>query len=239
MSEWTFVPSSLPGGRVLQHVGSVVVTPRLYGTGSVVVAHWLSCSLACEVFLGQESKLCVLQWQAESLPLSHQGSPPDSILYVLTNTFSPFTGYHHQSTSGQSLACWSINTSWSSWWCIRAFKASEHLNVVFQSRGECLWCDTLLKRWGTKLVLCGCCSVAKLCPTFCNPMDCGMLGLPVPHHLPEFTQIHVHWISDATQLSHSLSPSSPPALNLSQHQGLFQWVGSLHQVAKVLEVTRS
>ena len=66
-------------------------------------------------------------------------------------------------------------------------------------------------------------------------MDCSMPGLPVHHQLPEFTQPHVHWIGDAIQPSHPLSSPSPPAFNLSQHQGLFQWVSSSHQVVKVLE----
>ena len=66
-------------------------------------------------------------------------------------------------------------------------------------------------------------------------MDCSKPGLPVHHQLPEFTQTHVHRVSDAIQPSHPLSSPSPPALNLSQHQSLFQWVSSLHQVAKVLE----
>ena len=57
-------------------------------------------------------------------------------------------------------------------------------------------------------------------------------GLPVHHQLPEFTQTHVHWVGDAIQPSHPLSSPSPPAFNLSQHQGLFQWVSSSHQVAK-------
>ena len=61
-------------------------------------------------------------------------------------------------------------------------------------------------------------------------------GLPVHHHLPEFTQTHVHWVSDAIQLSHPLSSPSPPAPNPSQHQSLFQWVNSSHEVAKVLEL---
>ena len=77
--------------------------------------------------------------------------------------------------------------------------------------------------------------VAQLCPTLCDPMDCSMPGLPVHHQLPEFTQNHVHWVSDAIQPSHPLSSPSPPAFNLSQHQSLFQWVSSSHQVAKVLE----
>ena len=58
------------------------------------------------------------------------------------------------------------------------------------------------------------CSVAKSCLTLCNPMDCNTPGFPVPNHLPEFAQVHVHWISDAIQPAHPLSPPSPPALNL-------------------------
>ena len=64
-------------------------------------------------------------------------------------------------------------------------------------------------------------SVIQLCPTLCNPMDCSMPGLLVHHQLPKLTQTHVHWAGDAIQPSHSLPPSSPPALSLSQHQGLF------------------
>ena len=78
-------------------------------------------------------------------------------------------------------------------------------------------------------------SVAQLCPTLCDPTNGSTSGLPVHHQLPECTQTLVHWVSDAIQPSHPLSFPSPPALNLSQHQGLFQWVSSLHQVAKVLE----
>ena len=78
-------------------------------------------------------------------------------------------------------------------------------------------------------------SVVQSCPTLCNPMNCSTLGFPVHHQLPELTQTHVNRDGDATQPSHPLSSPSPPAFNLSQHQGLFQWVSSLHQVAKVLE----
>ena len=70
--------------------------------------------------------------------------------------------------------------------------------------------------------LCCCCSVAQSCLTLCDPMDCSTPGLPVPHHLPEFAQVNIPCISDAVQPSHPLMPSSPSALNLSQHQGLFQ-----------------
>ena len=80
-----------------------------------------------------------------------------------------------------------------------------------------------------------CCSVAQLCPTLCDPLDCSSPGFPVFHRLPEFAQAHVCWVSDAIQLSHSLSSCSPPALNLSQHRVLFQWVSSWHQLDKVLE----
>ena len=73
------------------------------------------------------------------------------------------------------------------------------------------------------------------CVPLCDPMNCSMPGLPVHHQLPESTQTHVHQVGDAIQPSHPLSSPSPPALNLSQNQGLFQWVSSSHQVAKVLE----
>ena len=77
--------------------------------------------------------------------------------------------------------------------------------------------------------------VTQSCPTLCDPMNCSTSGLPIYHQLPEFTQTHVHWVGDAIQPSHPLSSPSPPALNLSQNQGLFQWVSSSHQAAKVLE----
>ena len=76
-------------------------------------------------------------------------------------------------------------------------------------------------------------SVAQSCPIHCDPMNCSMPGLPVPHQLPESTQTHVHCISDGIQPSHPLLPPFPPNLNLSQHQGLFKWVSFLYQVAKV------
>ena len=78
-------------------------------------------------------------------------------------------------------------------------------------------------------------SVTQSCPTLCDPMDCSTPGFHVHHQLPELTQTHVHKLGDAMQPSHPLSSSSPPTCNLSQHQGLFHWVSSSHQVAKVLE----
>ena len=78
-------------------------------------------------------------------------------------------------------------------------------------------------------------SVAQSCPTLCDPMNHSTPGLPIQHQLPEFTQTHVHRVSDSIHPSHPLSSPSPPTHNPSQHQSLFQWVNSSHEVAKVLE----
>ena len=78
-------------------------------------------------------------------------------------------------------------------------------------------------------------SVVQSCLTLCDSMNCSMPGFRIHHQLLDFTQTHDHWVGDAIQPSHPLSSPSPPALNLSQHQGLFQWASSSHQVAKVLE----
>ena len=78
-------------------------------------------------------------------------------------------------------------------------------------------------------------SVTQLCLAPCDPMDFSTPGFAVHHQLPELAQTHVHWVGDVIKSSHPLSFPSPPAFSPSQHQGLFQWVSSLHQVAKVLE----
>ena len=80
------------------------------------------------------------------------------------------------------------------------------------------------------------CSVAKSCLNLCDPMDCSIPGFPVLRCLPQFAQTQVHWVGDAIQPSYPLSPPSPLSFNLSQYQGPFQWICSLHQVAKVLEL---
>ena len=77
---------------------------------------------------------------------------------------------------------------------------------------------------------------AQSCPAICDPTNCSTPGFPVHHQLPELAQTHVHLVSNVIQPSHPLSYPSPPAFNLSQHQGVFQWVSSLHQVDKVLEL---
>ena len=87
----------------------------------------------------------------------------------------------------------------------------------------------------TTAISCCCSSVTESCLTLCDPMDCSTPGFPVLHHLPELAQTHVCWVGDAIQPSHPLSSPSP-SFNLSQHRGLFQWVGSLLQMVKVLEL---
>ena len=79
-------------------------------------------------------------------------------------------------------------------------------------------------------------SIAQSCLTLCDPMDCSTPGLTVHHQLPAITQTRLHWVSDAIQPSHPLSSPSPLTFNLYQHQGLFQWVSSSHQVAEVLQL---
>ena len=93
-------------------------------------------------------------------------------------------------------------------------------------------CSLEEKLWPTSVQFS---SVPQWCPTLCNPMNGSTPGLPVHHQLPEYIQTHVHRVGDAIQPSHRLSSPSLPAPNPSQHQGLFQWVNSFHEVAKVLE----
>ena len=105
--------------------------------------------------------------------------------------------------------------------------------VIFHFFHQCLivFC---IQVFGLFVVVCY--SVAKLCPTLWDPMNWSTPGFPVLHYLPEFAQTHVHWVSDAIQSSHPLSPPSSVALNLCQYQGSLQRVGSLHQVARLLEL---
>ena len=84
-----------------------------------------------------------------------------------------------------------------------------------------------------------CCLVTQSCLIPCSSMDCSIPGFPVLHRLLELAPILVHWVGDAIQPYHPLLPSSSPALNLSQHQGLFQWVGSSHHVAKSIGASAS
>ena len=106
-------------------------------------------------------------------------------------------------------------------------------------------CSRSIKYNWRKMLICNyiwyfpCNSVQFSCSVVSNtfdPMDCSTPGLPAQYQLSEFMQTHVHWVGDAIQPSPPLSSPSPPVFNLSQHQGLFKWVSSLHQVAKVLEL---
>ena len=105
-----------------------------------------------------------------------------------------------------------------------------HLWFLSLKNPMCKW-----ENWGPRLTATKC-SVQSLSRVWlCNPMNHSAPGLPVHHKLPEFTQTHVHLVGDAIQPSHPLLSPSPPAPNPSQHQGLFQWVNSSHEVAKVLK----
>ena len=95
--------------------------------------------------------------------------------------------------------------------------------------------DRKFQKEATELGMSSFSSVTQLCPTLCNPMDCSTPGFPVHHQFPKLAQTHVHQVSDAIQPSHSLLSPSPPAFNLSQHQGLFQGVSSSYHVAKGYE----
>ena len=122
-------------------------------------------------------------------------------------------------------------------WC-----CNYYLNAYFKHH----WLGKITEYWITvhtqymlvtllKLNVCFVVVVVVVHVQLCDPMDCSMPGFPVFHSLQEFIQTHVHWANDGIQPSHPLSPPSPPAFNLSQHQVLFKWVISSHQVAKVLE----
>ena len=123
-------------------------------------------------------------------------------------------------------ACKCLSFFYKDWY----FKNQSFLASVKNKGGIPQWLLCSCSLWG------GCCPVVKSCPTLCDPMDCSTPVFPVLHYLLEFAQTHVHQVSDAIQPSHPLLPSSPLALNLFQHPGLFQQVSSLHQVAKVLEL---
>ena len=116
----------------------------------------------------------------------------------------------------------------SSWWCL--------ISSVFFTRTSCHKTTHENGYYGAWSAWVVSVNVLPLTHGLCNPMDCNTPGFPVLHYLMEFAQTQVHWIDDAIQPSHPLSSSFPPAFNLSQHHGLFQWVGCSHQVAKILEL---
>ena len=109
----------------------------------------------------------------------------------------------------------------------------EDLHMTLQIKMAAVGCS--METPPTPCCCCSCCSVAKSCLIFCDPMDCNAPGFPVLHYLLEFAQTYVYGVGDAIQPSHSLSLPFP-ALNLSQHQGLFQWISSSLQVVILLEL---
>ena len=115
------------------------------------------------------------------------------------------------------------------------------LDFLQSSRACChfsrfrLWDPTDCSLAGSSVHCCCSCSATQSCPTLCDLIDYSTPRFPVLHQLLELAQTHVYGVGDATQPSHPLSSPSPPVFNLSQHQGLFYWVSSSHQVAKVLE----
>ena len=149
-----------------------------------------------------------------------------------------------------------------SWWQLVLPNHWQENDRILELEGilEIIWFNlTCLMDWGgwgpetchlpkvTQLICCWiralvgvlsscCCSVAQSSPDLWDPMDGSTPGFPVHHQLPEFTQTHVHWVSDTIQPTHSLSLPSLPAFNLLQLLGLFQWADSSHQVAKILEL---
>ena len=112
------------------------------------------------------------------------------------------------------------------WICFKVFALTKCIKDDNNSYSECAKCFRNIIRFR---------SVVQSCLTLYDPMNRSTSGFPVYHQLPETTQTHVHCVGDAIQPSHPLSSPSTPALNLSQHQGLFKWVSYLHQVDKVLE----
>ena len=146
---------------------------------------------------------------------------------------------------------WSVQISLSSWLSLGRLYVSRNqsissrlTNILVYNYLECslmIICISVILVVTSLLsliLLIGvcCCSVAQLCLTLCEPMDCSMPDFPVPHYLPKFAQVSVHCIVDAIQPSYPLTPSSPSALNLFWHQGLFQWVSCSHLVTKILEL---
>ena len=132
-----------------------------------------------------------------------------------------------------------LRTAWRRDWLPTPVFLPGELHGQGSLAGYSLWgCKELDMTEGLTLSHCNTqfSSVAQSCLTLCDPMDCTAPGFPIHHQLPELTQTHVHWVGDASQPSHPLSAPSPPAFNLSQHQGLFQWVSSSHQVAKTLRM---
>ena len=147
----------------------------------------------------------------------------------MITSFSPFKKLRSWHPVPSLHAKWK-GGKWKKWQILFSWAPKSLWMVTAAMKLSCLLLEG--KLWPTSVQFS---SVTQLCMTLCDPMNHSMQGLPVHHQLPEFTQTHVHWVGDAIQPSHPLLSLSPPAPNPSQHQGLFQWVNSSHEVVKVLE----
>ena len=149
---------------------------------------------------------------------------------------SPFISlrFHFSFIRGRSqhqpLGCWEILMRCCMW---KSFENYNTAAAADDDNNKVSW--HLLRAYHERAPSVQFSSVAQSCPTLCNSMDCSTPGLLVHHQLPEFTQTHAYWVGDAIQPSHPLLSPSSLTFNLSQHQGLFKWVSSKHQVAKILE----
>ena len=182
----------------------------------------LSCSAACGIFQG--SNPCPLHWQADSPPRGHWANPGAQLLTSFSVAWlsarqccqADNSERDSKDPGGQRLPATRTHGAVGSGGQVLGKRPDRR----FRKDGVSLLKEGVsLHQWLDKAC---CCSVAQLCPTLCNPVDCSTPGLPVHHQLPESTQTHIHRVSDAMQPSHPLSSPSPPAFNLSQHQGLFQ-----------------
>ena len=183
----------------------------------------ICCHTECSTFTASSFRI----WKSSTgMP-----SPPLALFRVMLSKA------HLSSHLRMSGSRWVITPSSLSWSCRSFFYSSSlyscHLFLIASaslSRRTFLSFIETIFAWNIPFT-----SVAQSCPTLCDPMNHSTPGLPVHHQIPEFTQTHIHRVSDAIQPSHPLSSPSPPAPSPSQHQSLFQWVNSLHEVSKVLE----
>ena len=188
--------------------------------------------------------LHLLPWQVGSLPLVPPGK---ALCYRQTSFYCTSLCCTSQASLFFFLTKWSFVATLQHWASllvpfsiIYSFSVLYHIfsnsynisnlfiTIMFIMVISDLWCYYYNSLKIQMMATSFCSSVAKSCPRLCDPVDCSTPGLPVPHYLLEFAQVHVHWINDAIQPPRRLPPSSPFAFNLSQHQDLFQWVISSH-----------
>ena len=162
-------------------------------------------------------------------PVVGPGKPKvDKIWFLFQN--GPYSFNFVLLKRSEAFHSWIFKTTWAAMTWGERIKESpddpHFLWIIWSQIHLCLWTKYICQL--PHVSICCCHLVSQSCPALCNPTDCNIPGFPVLHHLPEFAQTHIHWASDAIPLSHPLLPPSSPALSLSQDQGLFQGVSSLH-----------